>query len=185
MIERNLFLSAGHSTKPESDNGAVGNGLIEGIVAAEFRLLLFTELKSIGVHAFVDGDHTVLSDTIGWIKRFVGKDSVAIDIHVDSATPHATGCTVFIPDVSSVYERTTADAIANCVSKSLSIRNRGVKPESLSARKKLAWMSANCENILIELFFISNKYDCEEYQKNKHKLARNLALVLKDKIIKL
>lgn len=182
MKERPLFLSAGHSTKPGSDNGATGNGVIEGITTAEFRLLLFTELKRIGVHAFVDGDHSVLSDTLGWLKRFVTKDSVAIDIHVDSATPTATGCTVFIPDSSTQFEKDFAAAISDSLSKSLGIRNRGVKPESLSARKKLAWMNVPCENILIELFFLSNKYDVEAYNKNKHKAARELALVIKKHI---
>ena len=184
MSERPLFLSAGHSTKPGSDNGAVGNGVIEGITTAEFRLLLFTELKKIGVHAFVDGDHSALSESLSWLKRFVTKDSVAIDIHVDSATPTATGCTVFVPNAATVFESSLAMEIANSLSKNLGIRNRGVKPESLSARKKLAWMNAPCENILIELFFLSNKYDVEAYNKNKHKAAKELAIVIKNQLKK-
>ena len=44
---RKIFISAGHSNKSGKDQGAQGNGYIEGQLAVELRNLLVSELKSL------------------------------------------------------------------------------------------------------------------------------------------
>lgn len=176
---RTVFISAGHSTKVGADRGAFGNGYHEGDIAAEFRQLLFDELKSIGVHAFVDGNHTILSDTIAWLKRFVDNKAIAIDIHCNAATPQATGTEVIVPDDATNFENKVSKMLSTTISLTLGIKDRGVKKESLTARKRLGFMRVPCENILLELFFISNSSDVAKYQSKKKELAKALAADIK------
>ena len=177
---RTLFISAGHSTKVGSDRGASGNGLIEGVVVSDFRKLLVKELKAIGVPVIVDGDHTVLAETLAWLRRFVNAKSVAIEIHTNAASSGAaTGAEVIIPDNPSAFETTFATGFSAIISEVLGIRNRGVKQEKHTARKRLGFMRIPCENILPELFFISNPFDCKAYEANKEELAKRSAAYIK------
>ena len=47
---RKIFISAVHSNKPGKDQGAAGNGFIEGQLAVELRNLLVSELKSLKIY---------------------------------------------------------------------------------------------------------------------------------------
>jgi N-acetylmuramoyl-L-alanine amidase len=175
---RTVYISAGHSTQTGKDRGASGNGLIEGEVAAEFRALLVAELKKLGVPVIIDGNHTVLNDTLGWIKKFISPRCIAIDIHCNAAGETATGTEVIVPDNSSAFERLLATALCKETADVLGIRNRGVKTESQTPRKRLGWMRIAAECVLPELFFISNKYDCIAYRQNRNELARRWAIVI-------
>jgi N-acetylmuramoyl-L-alanine amidase len=177
---RTVFISAGHSTQIGADRGAFGNGHHEGDIAAEFRQLLVNELKVMGVPTFVDGNQTILSDTLAWLKRLVDNKSIAIDIHCNAATPQATGTEVIVPDDASAFENKVAKRLSATISLTLGIRDRGVKKESLTARKRLGFMRVPCENILLELFFISNASDVAKYQSKKKELAKALAMDIKD-----
>ena len=178
---RTLFISAGHSTKVGSDRGASGNGLIEGVVASDFRKLLVKELRAIGVPVIVDGDHTVLADTMAWLRRFVNNKSVALEIHTNASDNlSATGAEVIVPDNPSAYETLLATRLSETISEVLGIRNRGVKQEKHTARKRLGFMRVPCETVLPELFFISNRFDCQSHEVNKEKLAKRLASDIKD-----
>lgn len=177
-MKRIVYLSAGHSTQAGKDRGASGNGKIEGIVAAEFRSLLVTELKRLGVTVVVDGDHTVLNDTLAWIKRFVTPNCIAIDIHCNAAHEAATGTEVIVPAKASAFEKALASELSGSIATALGIRNRGVKDETQTARKKLGWMAFAAHNALVELFFISNKYDCKAYDDKKQIAAKRAAEVI-------
>lgn len=178
---RKLILSSGHSDgKGESkDRGSSGNGYFEGDLTIEFADLLETELKLIGVTPLRDNKSNALSQTLNWIKGKFNANDVLIDIHWNaSANTTANGSEVFISANPSAYERQLANAILNEFV-IVGFKNRGVRKESESARKTLAWMRPNAENILIEVCFISNVSDMKIYQANKHRLAKNLAKAIK------
>jgi LysM repeat protein len=56
--------------------------------------------------------------------------------------------------------------------------NKGVRTEIESHHGKLGWMRMNCNNLLLEVCFISNNEDMESYQKNKEVLAKRIAQFL-------
>lgn len=172
---RKIFLSAGHGG---TDPGASGNGFIERDLAIELRKLIVAELKKLNIEASVDDDRNALSQTLAWLRgKFSNKD-ILVDIHWNAAVnPDAKGSEVIVPDASSEFEKNLGRSILKIFT-DLGFRDRGVKPESLTARKSLAWMRPSAENILIEVCFISNNTDMKLYQANKNTIARRIALTL-------
>jgi N-acetylmuramoyl-L-alanine amidase len=178
-MKRKIFISAGHSTNPKRDRGATGNGYWEGDLTAEFRAMIVKELKAIGIDAVVDKEDSILSDSIAFFRRLVGVKDIAIDIHFNaSANVSATGTEVLVPDDCNVFESSLALSLLLNICNSLGLKNRGVKKESLSARGKLGWMRLNCENILLEVCFISNVNDMKAYQNHKYFCAKQIATTL-------
>jgi N-acetylmuramoyl-L-alanine amidase len=182
---KKLFLSAGHSNKIGRDRGAVGNGLIEGEVTAEFRQLLSIELQKLGIKPFSDGDNTILQDTLNFARKLIDKNTLSIEFHTNSFSNNtATGCEVLVSNTNSIEEFDLADKISKQIASTLRIVNRGVKKESQSKRGRLGWFTLSGQRILIELFFISNPADCENYQFYKFELAKILALVIREHLKK-
>lgn len=174
---RKLFLIAGHGGK---DPGAVSGSYIERDLAIELRFLINNELRRLNVIPIMDANENYLAQTLSWLRgKFTAKD-VIIDIHWNaSSNPSASGTEIIIPDTSSEYEKSFAAVLASTIA-SIGFKNRGVKPESDTARKKLAIMRPTAENILIEVCFISNAKDMLLYQKSKQILAKKLAYIIKD-----
>jgi N-acetylmuramoyl-L-alanine amidase len=184
---RKIFISAGHSNKPGKDQGAAGNGFIEGQLSVELRNLLISELKSLGITPVGDVDSNVLKESLTFFKNLTSKDSIVLDIHWNAGPPSATGVEVLIPSENSTIERNLAKDLADEISKTLSIPLRGshaglagVKTEAESHHGRLGWMRLTGENVLLEMCFISNKSDMESYQKNKSTIAKNIAKILYD-----
>ncbi len=175
---RKIFISAGHSNKLGRDRGAVGNNFVEGLLTVEFRDLVVQELKLLGVTPIVDSNDSILSQTIAFFKNLVADNSILFEIHWNAATPQATGTETLIPDNPTPFEKNLAKDITETTAKILNIKNRGVKTEAQSARKKLGWMRLKGENILLEVCFISSSSDMQSYQKNKKELAKKIAEVL-------
>lgn len=174
-MSRKIIISAGHGG---TDPGALGNGYIERDLAIELRDLIVAELKTLGINPLVDDNRNALSQTLAWLRGKFGSRDVLIDIHWNAAAnPEARGSEVIVPEVSTQFERSLGTSILTMLS-NLGFRNRGVKPESQTARKTLAWMRPNAENILIEVCFISNSLDMKLYQANKHTIAKRIAQIL-------
>lgn len=174
-MARKLIISAGHGG---IDSGAVGNGYIERDLTIELRDLVVSELSSLGVKAETDPNQNALKETLAWLRGKFGSRDVLFDIHYNAGPAAAKGAEVIIPDVSSDYEKKLAEALLK-VLVDVGFKNRGVKPEALTARKKLGWMRPVAENVLIEICFISNATDMKLYQANKHTIAKKIANVLK------
>jgi N-acetylmuramoyl-L-alanine amidase len=172
---RTVFLSAGHSNKRGRDMGAVSSWGIEGELTVELRNLLVRELSKLGVKVIVDSDNSVLSETLTFFRNKTTNDCIVIDLHWNAASPQATGTEVLVPTNPTKFERDLATKLAQTLSETLGIRNRGVKTEADSHHGRLGWMRLTGENILIETCFISNKTDMDKYQANKEQLAKNLA----------
>jgi len=184
---RKIFISAGHSNKPGKDQGAVGNGFIEGHLSVELRNLLVSELKTLGVTPIVDVDSNILTESLTFFKSLTAKNSIVLDIHWNAGPPSATGVEVLIPSDNTNVEKNLAKDLADEISNTLSIPLRGahaglagVKTEAESHHGRLGWMRLTGENVLIEMCFISSKSDMESYQKNKSTIAKKIAKILYD-----
>lgn len=172
---RKLIISAGHGG---NDPGASGNGFIERELTIELRDLIVAEFKLLNIAPLVDDNRNALSQTLTWLRGKFGSKDILLDIHWNaSSNPDAKGSEIIVPDVVSSFEKILANGLLK-VFTDLGFRDRGVKHESLTARKSLAWMKPAAENILIEVCFISNTLDMKLYQANKHTIAKRLAAVL-------
>ncbi len=185
MSNRKIFISSGHSNKKGVDRGSAGNGLIEGEVTVEFRNLLKKELELLGTTPIIDSDDSILAQSLVFFRNKTTSDSIVLDIHTNAASPTATGAEVLIPAVPTLFEISLARELAEDISEVLQIPlrgnhkgNKGVKTELESHHGRLGWMKLTGENILLELFFISNPSDVASYQKNKQILAKSIALTL-------
>ena len=173
-MNRKIIISAGHGG---NDPGAIANGYTERDLAIEFRELIVKELLLLGVKPLIDDNKNALKQTLAWlIGKYSSKD-ILLDIHWNAASSKARGTEIIVPDNASVFENNLAKNILN-VFVSNGFINRGVKPESQTARKRLGWMRPPAENILIEVAFITNLLDMNLYQNLKYKLAKELAFVI-------
>lgn len=174
---RKLFLIAGHGGK---DPGASSGSYIERDLAIELRSLINNELKKLNVVATMDANENYLALTLSWLRGKVSAKDVIIDIHWNSSeNPTSNGTEVIVPEEASQYEKEFANALVTTIA-SIGFRNRGVKPETETARKRLGIMRPVAENILIEVCFINNTQDMLLYQKSKQILAKKLAYIIKD-----
>lgn len=176
-MARKIFVSSGHGGK---DGGASSGGFIERDLTIEFKNLLTAELQKLGVKWSIDDDRNSLVETLAFIKSKFLPSDILLDIHFNAGG--GEGVEVIVPNVASVFEKQLSQRIADVISAITGFKKRGggVKPESQTARKVLAWMKPNSENILIEMCFIDNKSDMLTYQLNKVKIAKELAKVISD-----
>ena len=178
-MNRKIIISAGHGG---NDPGAVANGYTERDLAIEFRELLVKELLLLGVKPLIDDNKNALKQTLAWLTGKYSSKDILFDIHWNAASSKARGTEVIVPDNASIFENNFAKNILN-VFISNGFVNRGVKPESQTARKRLGWMRPPAENILIEMGFITNLLDINLYQNLKYKLAKELAFVIYKSLI--
>lgn len=174
---KKIYLIAGHNGKGTGANGY----LDEGEETIIFRDMLDAELCKRGIIPETDfnREDEKLSDVVKWLKGEVKKTDVCIDIHFNAAGESANGTEVLIPENHSESEVELADKICKKICDVLGTKSRGVKTEKQSAHGKLAMLSGfDCEQILLEICFCSNKEDVEKYTKNKQKLAEELAVLI-------
>lgn len=176
---RRIAISAGHSNVVGQDQGACGNGLIEGVETIKIRNQIKRYLGLFNIPVSIDPDWSMTGATVKLFRQwFYGKD-IVIDIHINAASSiSATGTEVIVPNDCSDFEHSLAAELSKEISERLEIRDRGVKREYQSARKKLLWMTIPAETVLIECFFITNKYDVEKYERNFNSMCEGIANVL-------
>jgi len=186
MEERKLFISAGHSNDLCKDMGAIGiGGIKEGNLTVELRDLIISELGILNQLVISDVDTNVTKETVKIIKATLTSRDIAIDIHFNAfSIESARGTEVLIPFKSSYVERTLAKILVDNIAACLSTKNRGVKTEATSFKQQLLFMTPNCENILLEICFITNKADMLMYVAKKKVLAKIIARCLYDYITK-
>lgn len=178
---RKIFISAGHSNKLGRDCGAAAHGFVEGKLAVSFRDLVYKKLIHLGANVTIDGNDTILSDSINYFKKLVNKNAIVLDIHFNSGPSTATGTETFVPKNATINEMKLARKLSEITSYTLDIVKRGdkgVRTELESHHKKLGWMSLLGENVLTEICFISNKEEIENFIKKEEELAEEYAMTL-------
>lgn len=175
MSSRKIIISAGHGG---TDPGAVSGNYVERELTIELRNLVVAELRALGINPLVDSNTNALKETLAWLRGKFGARDILFDIHWNAAgSPDAKGTEVIVPDRFSQFEKDLAKALLK-VFTDLGFKDRGVKPEALTARKKLGWMRPTAENVLLEVCFITNTMDMKLYEANKHNISKRIASVL-------
>lgn len=178
-----IYLLAGHTPKGiNQDPGAVGNGHREADLTMELRDLIADKLRAMGYQVHEDNDTQRLQQVLDSINAY--ENDIVFDIHFNAGG--GTGVECIVPERSTELERELANKVNVMLSTMLRIKNRGVKGEQLTARKRIAVMRENGINCLLETCFIDNKTDMVQYQLRKTEVATELALLIaefEDKLI--
>ncbi len=169
-----IFLLAGHGG---GDPGATGvDGRQEYREAIILRDAIMRNLPS-GHPMFIDSDqdnlHTVLR------KARTGPGSVTLDIHFNAASSSvATGVEVLVGDDAGPEDLMLASDVLDVVLKHTKLRNRGIKKEGQTPRKRLGVMRESGAVCLLEVCFITNPGDMKAYDATRDAIAKDLADVL-------
>lgn len=178
-IPLKTFPLAGHHSK---DPGAVYNGRKEAEETMRIQERLDFFLNKLGVKTIKDNPSHTLSQVLNTILP--GSGSVLVDNHFNASdNPNATGVECIVSNKSYAQKDNSykmADEICQVISSHLGIKNRGVKPESQSARKKLAILHTKAGiSVLIEWCFISNINDMKAIDNNRDNVCEAVAHILK------
>ena len=162
----------------------VSGGIVwEGQLAANFRHEIYKFLVDAGFsdQVVTDVDSNITAETLKLWQTKVRKTDLALDIHFNAAGPAARGVEVIVPDLYTKEEFKLASKLAiiteNCLQTKLR-GNLGVITEGQSARGKLGWMRLNCETVLWEVCFPTNKEDFLAFQSRHIDLAAEVAKLL-------
>ena len=171
---RRVFLIAGHNGPGTGANGFID----EGKETVILRDLIAENLKEMGIVAIKDDNLTPLTKVVQWLRNKITKKDICIDIHFNaSSNPNANGSEVFVPENATSDEKELASMLLKSIADILGTKNRGVKTEKQSYHGKIAMLSGfDCCNILLEVCFVSNKLDSENYFEKRESIAYELAL---------
>ncbi|CAA7196755.1 N-acetylmuramoyl-L-alanine amidase [Chryseobacterium potabilaquae] len=172
-----IFISAGHHN---NDPGAVANGYIERDLTKDVRNIIIQNLDVKNV--IQDKDFETNAQYQRRIKP--GSGSVVFDIHFNSGNPTVGGTECYVnqkdfADKNSLSYK-MADEICKLTSKILGIRNRGVKPDSLSQHSKIGILNLGSGiSVLWEICFISSVLDMQSYLQKKNELLKEIVNILR------
>lgn len=173
-----IFISAGHTIMKGStyDPGASSKYGIEAQETVILRDLICRQLDLLGAKYITDKDNESLIQYLNRIKP--GNASVVCDIHFNSFNSKASGTEVLIEDEADRLDMAMAKELSDIGARIMKIPNRGVKKESQSARKRLGLMREEGIIALIEVCFIDNQTDMQNYRNNINILAKAYAEIL-------
>lgn len=175
-----IFLLAGHSAVKGTENydpGAIANGHTEADLAVKLREATRLAILKKGGKVTTDDDRKSLKEVIQTMSHSQEGDIIC-DIHFNAGVPKATGVEVFYPYRGTQEELDLSLIISKKFSDIMGIKNRGIKDETQSARKRLGIMNPRGINVLIETCFITNKTDLDSFLTNIDKLGDTLADLL-------
>jgi len=168
------YISAGHCNTPGSnyDPGAPGvNGRWEANETVILRDAVVNELRQRGYNNIIcDLDAENRHQYLNRIKT--GGGSVVVEFHFNAGPLTATGTEALISVDAGQLEKEMAGEFAMSTSRILGIRNRGVKPESVTRHKRLGLMRKTGLVVMVEVCFISNANDMAAYDKNFNSLIQ-------------
>lgn len=155
-----LLIDIGHGPSNRTtgvyDPGAASGGLTEhGIVKA---VALAAKLLLDPFPVVVCPDDRTLSRTIQWINRNKLPKDCLFALHMNAGS--GTGVEVYYCPDAPPARKAQADLLAKTIATTLGIRNRGGKPDTASARGRIAMVrDARLPSFLIEIAFIDNPAD--------------------------
>ena len=146
-------------------------------LTVEFRNLVVKQLQKKGVKHIIDDDDETLTTYLSRIKT--GSGSIVLEFHFDASdNSKATGTTGVVGNDSDRLDVAFATELVKASSETFGIKNRGVIKENQTHRGKLGLMREEGIVALVELGFISNKNDLNQYHINKEKLSKIYADII-------
>lgn len=170
---KTVLLSAGHSTVPPKDSGAVGNGFVEAQEALKVRdaVAAFLRAKRPDLNVIEDGADGV-SEPLKKAIALARTANVAVEFHFNAGPPTATG----VECLSKPHLKGLAQKIAQAIAKptGLTIRgDGGWKADNSGQHHRLGFCEAG--GIIAEVAFISNNVDMARYSQNFPAMCEGIA----------
>jgi N-acetylmuramoyl-L-alanine amidase len=104
-----------------------------------------------------------LQQVIKHINEHCAKFDIALQLHMNASdNAKASGVEVYYAAGAPAKRRRQAEVMAKTLSQVLGLPNRGAKPDTASARKRLAFLrETKCPALLVELAFVTNPADVD------------------------
>jgi len=153
-MKRTLILSAGHN--PRAKGAQVGD-TSEYSLNCRVVMELTDALRKLGVNPVVVDSSMSLTERIAWINSNY-PEAICIEFHHNVFNKKAEGTEVFFKAGDKIGFD-LGKKMLSLVSAKLSLRNRGMKLASQSARGSLAWVSGLSHGLLWEVCFMDNPED--------------------------
>ena len=177
-MNKTILISAGHSTVPPKDSGAVGNGFVEANEALKLRDSTAALLRAKGFIVTEDGVDGI-SEPLTKAVALARRASIAIEFHFNAGPPKATGIEV----LSKPNKKALAQKIAGAINRATGLVLRGEqgwKADNSGQHHRLAFCEAG--GLIVEVAFISNTTDMSAYKNNFQAIAQNVADVLASQV---
>jgi len=171
---KGILVSAGHSTVPPKDSGAVGNGFVEAQEALKLRDAVAKILADKKVEVVTDGKDGE-SHPLNKAIILARSARVAVEIHFNAGGKGATGIEV----LAKAHNKPLAQKLAGAIEQATKLKlrgDKGYKADNSGQHHRLGFCEAG--GLIIEVCFISNLDDMTTYQANFPTIALNLANVL-------
>jgi len=169
-----VFPSAGHNI---NDPGAVYNGRKESQEMMCLRTLVVDNMNKLGHENVPDMDSETASQHQSRIKT--GNGSVVCEFHLNaSANLTASGTEAIVSNDANALSKAMAKELTDVTAKIMGIKNRGVKPESETARGRIGIVHKAGTTVLLEVCFLSNRTDMAAFDKFKVSLAKAYSDIL-------
>ena len=171
---KTILISAGHSTIPPKDSGAVGNGYTEAKEALRLRDAVAARLRAKGLSVIEDGADGI-SEPLKKAIALAAQASIAVEIHFNAGPAKATGIEVLAKPKLKALSQELAKAVGDATG--LVLRGeKGYKPDNSGQHHRLGFCEAG--GAILEVAFISNGEDMRKYNANFDAIAENLANAL-------
>jgi len=169
-----LNLIAGHS---KNKAGAVVL-INEATETIYLRDCIYAKLKRKD-NVYLDGDFDSLNMVVNKINARSTKEDYTLSIHFNAFNGEANGSEIYVYHGCNSKTRSIATDILKSTCESLGTHNRGVFNENHGAHSRLAILNDTITNsMLLEVCFVDNKNDVNNYKKNLDKLVDGIAVIL-------
>lgn len=168
------MISAGHSTVPPVDPGAVSGKMQESKLALKMRDMVAERLRAKGFAVIEDGADGV-SEPLKKAIALCSQADVRIEFHFNAGPPAATGVEVLSLPKYKTLSQKIAGAIAAATGQKLRGES-GWKSQDSGQHHRLGFCMAG--GVIVELAFISNAADMQRYLAAETKVADRIAEAL-------
>ena len=177
---RTAYIIAGHAGSHTGAAKHIDEGA-ETIVLAD---LIAQELTRLKVPVKRDPPAQALPAVIAWLRRISGKKDILLDIHFNASTnPAMSGTLVVLPDTATTTECEMGSELAKVTAECLGIRNLNPLYERDTPRKRIGILrDVDSINLLLEVCFVTNKRDANQYYELREQLAVKIAHFIYQKI---
>lgn len=175
-VKKIVWINAGHfAGDPGSSCPIPGRTLIERDEVMKIRDVAAQWLTRAGFSVKIVPDDLNLTDSVAFVNQTAKEenDGMALDIHLNSSKYRLQGTEVYSGD--SAQEKSQAGIIAETLSKSIGVPNRGYKSQTQSYWGSLMWINqVKCWSHIVECLYMSSEEDRKVL--NYEKIGKGIAM---------
>ncbi|MDQ4119912.1 MAG: N-acetylmuramoyl-L-alanine amidase [Acidobacteriota bacterium] len=171
---KKILISAGHSTVPPKDPGAVSGKYVEAQLALRMRDMVADRLRAKGFTVIEDGADGV-SEPLRKAIALCPQADTRVEFHFNAGPPTATGVEVLSLPKYKALSQKIAGAVAQATGQKLR-GDKGWKNQDSGQHHRLGFCMAG--GVIVELAFISNAADMQRYLQAETAVADRIAEAL-------